>query len=167
MDYTLICLSPFFLPARDICHGAESLGTWRSLCSGVCVRQLWVVVSLQWWGNGIVEMGGIKNFIQIQTAATSYTGHNISAGHVHTRVVQFSNERHGSKLDLECKVVQDEKWNINDWCGYQWNTFFSVKMFFLCFVCLSHWISRMHIHKYIMKMGSLNYVRREKSKILI
>lgn len=33
--------------------------------------------------------------------------------------VQFSNETRGSKMDIECKVVQDEKWNIKDWCGYQ------------------------------------------------
>lgn len=33
--------------------------------------------------------------------------------------VQLSNQRPGSRVGLECKVVQDEKQNVNDWCGYQ------------------------------------------------
>lgn len=55
-----------------------------------------------------MQKGGIKNLFP------NLTGHNISAELVH-----FSHERRGSKVDLENKVVQDEKFNINGWCGYQ------------------------------------------------
>lgn len=127
MDYKLISSSPFFLPARDICHGAEYVGTAGDPCAVVSVPG-----SSEWCRHCHGERmslwkRGNKEFYPNLNSCHIFQGTIYQLAMYTAEWVQFSNERPGSKVGLECRVVQDEKWNVNDWCGYQWNTFFQCK----------------------------------------